>query len=116
MLAYGQRRDGVAESITEVGILGAAAVTGPKIGMNSELRKVRQPPECFVGSVRLAGGQSAKSIEVYRSRSLRRQVRIQENFMAQFVLGVVRNVLVHVLVKLLYVFGVVGFPPVTCEG
>ena len=80
MLANGKRRDGVAEGITEVGILGAAAISCPPIGVHGELREIGQPAEVLFAPAAWLRGQSAKGIEVHRSRALRGQIRVQENF------------------------------------
>ena len=56
-------------------------------------------PKALVGSGGLAGRQGAECIEIDGIGALCREVGIQENFVAQFVFGVVGDVLVHVSIE-----------------
>src|SRR5271165_5261710 len=68
--------------------------------VHRELRQVGDPSE-LVGPGRLAAGQSAKTVKADGICSLGSQVRVDEDFVAQFVFGVVVNVLWHVAIELL---------------
>ena len=55
MLVHGEGRDRIRKAgVTQVGILGAAAVAGPPGGVNGELGQVGQPVEALVRPGRLA--------------------------------------------------------------
>jgi hypothetical protein len=69
MLPPGQGGNGLSKGVTEIGILGAAAITSPPGGVDSELHEVGKAPK-LVGAGRLAASQSAKAIEIDRVRAL----------------------------------------------
>ena len=89
----------------------AAAIARPPIGVDGELRQIGEAAERLVRSCRLAGGQRAEGIEADGVGAFGGEVGVQENFVAQFVFGVVGDVLIHVAVELLHVVGVVGVSP-----
>src|SRR2546428_4028775 len=97
MLPHTQTRDCLLERRAEIGV-GRAAVPNPPTGVNAELGKIGEPSD-LPGAVRGAARQSTKVIEVDCRRALRSQVRVQEGGMANLIIGVVVDVLVHVAVK-----------------
>jgi hypothetical protein len=76
-----------------------------------EFGQVGDAAESLVRSRDLAGRQSPERVEVDRVGALGGEVSIQKHFMAQFIFGVIRDVLVHVAVQLLHAVGVVGVAP-----
>src|SRR6516225_3467422 len=54
VLTDSERGNCIAEFITEIGISFAAAIAGPEIGVNRELRQIREPSKGLVGTGRLA--------------------------------------------------------------
>ena len=60
----GERGNGMAELVAEVGIAGPAAVARPPIGVDGELGQVGEATEGLVRSCGLAGRQGAERVEV----------------------------------------------------
>src|ERR1700756_463800 len=108
VLAHGKRWNGVAEFVAEIGVASAAAVSGPEIGVNAELCEIGEASESLVRSCGLARGESTEGIKIDRVRAFGSEVGVQKNFVAQFVFGVIGDVLVHVSVKLKDSIGVSG--------
>src|ERR1700757_4598924 len=108
VLPHGKRGNGVAEFIPEIGVASAAAVSGPEIGVNAELCEIGEASESLVRSCGLARGESTEGIKIDRVRPFGSEVGVQKNFVAQFVFGVIGDVLVHVSVKLKDSIGVSG--------
>ena len=98
VLSHGQCGNGLRSRIAEVGVLGAAAIARPPTGVDGELHQVGETSE-LIGSSGLAAGQGAEAIEVDGVGTLRFQVRVDEDFVAQLVFGVVMNVLRHIAVQ-----------------
>ena len=69
-----------------------AAVPRPKAGVHGELRQVGEP-QFLAGPLRCAAGDRGKATEVHRLRPLRFQIRFQKSHVADFVVGVVGDVL-----------------------
>jgi hypothetical protein len=98
VLAGGEVGDGVWENVAEVGVLRVAAVARPEAGVDGQLHQVGQPPD-LLGSGCLAAGQGAELVQVDRLRAVRLQVSVDESEVADLVVGVVVDVLIHVLVQ-----------------
>ena len=77
------------------------AVARPPTGIDGKLRQVSEPmsDQVWIDSGRGAAHQSAKRIEICRSRSLGDQVRVEELVMSDLIIGVVMDVLIHVFVQ-----------------
>ena len=97
MLPFIQTRNCLIEGCAEIGV-GRAAVPDPPTGVHRKAGEVCEPSD-LSGPVRGAARQSTKVIEVDCRRALRSQVRVKEGGMANLIVGVVVNVLVHVAVK-----------------
>src|SRR5262249_60805111 len=81
--------------------MAVVAVARPPTGINRELGQVGEP---FYdqGGVDSGGGaahQGAKRIEICRSRSVGRQIRIQELVMSDLIVSIVVDVLRHIRVQ-----------------
>ena len=96
-LPRGEAGDGLREGVAEVGVLRVAAVARPVARVDGELHQVGEPSDpCCAG--RLAAGEGAERVEVDRLLTARPQVGVDEVGVALLVVGVVVDVLVHVLV------------------
>jgi hypothetical protein len=98
MLTDGEARDGLREGVAEVGVLRVAAIARPEAGVDGELHQVGEPSD-LLGAGRLAAGQRAELVQIDCLRAVRAQVSVQEGEVAELVVGVVVDVLVHVLVQ-----------------
>ena len=92
-----EARHRLREGVAEVGVLRVAAVARPVARVDGELHQVGEPSDLRCAS-RLAAGEGAERVEVDRLGSARLQVRVDEVGVALLVVGVVVDVLVHVLV------------------
>ena len=99
MLADGERRNGLRRSVAEVGVEPVAAVARPEAGVDAQLHQVGQPADVLLSAVRLAARQRPELVEVDRLLAVRLQVGVDEGDVAELVVGVVVDVLVHVLVQ-----------------
>src|SRR5215469_2831793 len=99
VLSLGEGWDRRRKGVTEVWILGAAAIARPPGGIHRKLHQVGEAPEGLVRTRGLAAGQSAERVQVYGVRALGREIRIDENLMGQLVFGVVVDVLRHIGVE-----------------
>jgi len=93
----------------EIGVVGAAAIPGPKTRIHGELHEIREP-RLPARPVRRTALQSAELIQVDWVRPLRRQVGVYEGEMSELIVSIVMNVLVHVLIKYLKRLGVRRIP------
>src|SRR4051812_5242304 len=89
--------DGLRESVAEVGVLRVAPVAAPVARVDGELRQVGEPSDLCCAR-RLAAGEGAEGVQVDRLLTARLQVGVDEVGVALLVVGVVVDVLVHVLV------------------
>ena len=92
-----EARDRLREGVAEVGVLRVAAVARPVARVDGELHQVGEPSDLRCAG-RLAAGEGAERVQVDRLRTARLQVRVDEVGVALLVVGVVVDVLVHVLV------------------
>ena len=80
------------------GFLGAAVARVPT-EVNIELQQVGQPSD-ILGASRLTAGQGSERIEIDRLFALRnRSTGVQESRVAQFIVGVIRDVLGHIAIE-----------------
>ena len=98
VLAGGEVWDGLRERVAEVGVLRVAAVARPEAGVDGELHQVGEPTD-LLRAGRLAARQGAELVQVDRVRAVRLQVGVDEGGVADLVVGVVVDVLGHVLVQ-----------------
>ena len=98
MLTDGEVRDGLRKGVAEVGVLRIAAVARPEAGVDGQLHQVGEPSD-LLRAGRLAARQGAELVQVDRFRAVRLQVGVDEREVADLVVGVVVDVLVHVLVQ-----------------
>src|SRR5947207_14677256 len=77
------------------------AITGPPAGVDGKLRQVGESSsdQVRIDSRRGTAHQSAKWIEIYGSRSLGDQVRVEELVMSNLIIGVVMDVVLHVILN-----------------
>src|SRR5262249_32659951 len=76
----------------------SAAVSEPPTRVHAELHQVRKTTNLFRAR-RAAAWQSAEAVETHGRRALRCQIRVKKLFVADLVVGVVGNVLRHILVE-----------------
>src|SRR6266702_4945591 len=105
-----QPRDGLREGVTEIGILGAAAVAGPPTGVHGELHEVGQPSLVLLCACGLTAPQRAKPLQVDGIGTLGDQVGVEEREVADLILGIVVDILVHVPIEHFQGSGVGGTP------
>ena len=98
MLPNRQSRDGLRERVAEVGVQRVAAVARPEAGVDGQLHQVCEPPD-LLGPGGLTARQSAKLIQIDGLGPFRSQIGVKEREMADLIVGVVVDVLVHVLVQ-----------------
>ena len=110
MLADGERRDGLRQLVAEVGVEPVAAVARPEAGVDAQLHQVGQPADVLLSAVRLAARQLPEPVEVNRLLAVRLQVGVDEGDVAELVVGVVVDVLVHVPIQHLHGGGIGGVP------
>jgi hypothetical protein len=101
--------DGLRQGVAEVGVLRVAAVARPEARVDGQLHQVGQTPDLLRAGGR-AAGQGAEPVQVDRFRAVRFQVGVDEGGVRDLVVGVVVDVLVHVLVQHLDRLGVVRIP------
>src|SRR6266516_6075353 len=85
----------------KIWVMAVVAITGPPAGVDGKLRQVREPvsDQGRINSRRGAAHQSAKRIEICRSRSLGLQVRVEEGMVSDFIIGVIVDVYGHVFIE-----------------
>ena len=90
--------------------MAVVAIAGPPAGIDGKLRQVSEPMSDYVriDSRRGAAHQSAKRVEICRSRSLGDQVRVEELVMSDLIIGVVMDVVFHFILNNLQGVGI-GF-------
>src|SRR4029077_8606496 len=93
-----QTRDCLGKGVTEIRILGAAAVPSPPTGIHGELHEVCETSDLLC-PCRFTARQSAKLIQVDWIGALRNQVRVNESEVAHLILGIVVDVLVHASIE-----------------
>src|SRR5690348_4938039 len=93
-----QTRDGLREGVTEIGILGAAAVACPPTGIHGELHEVGEPSD-VLGAGRFTAWQRTKLIQIDWICALRSQVGIEEVHVTELILGIVVDILGHVPIE-----------------
>src|SRR6266511_1350690 len=81
--------------------MAVVAVARPPAGVDGKLRQVSEPmsDQVWIDSCRTAAHQSAKRVEVCRSRSLGDQVRVEELVMSNLIIGVVMDVVLHFILN-----------------
>jgi len=77
------------------------AITGPPAGVDGKLRQVGESSsdQVRIDSRRGTAHQSAKWIEIYGSRSLGDQVRVEELVMSNLIIGVVMDLVLHFILN-----------------
>src|SRR6266700_3565768 len=90
--------NGLSERVTKIGVLGAAAVAGPITGVHGELHEVGEPSD-LLGACGFTARQRAKLVQVDGIGALRNQICVDECEVADFILGIVVDILVHVPVE-----------------
>ena len=90
--------DGLREGVAEVGVQRVAAVARPEAGVDGQLHQVGEPSD-LLGAGRLTARQSTKLIQIDGLGPFRSQIGVNEREMADLIVGVVVDVLVHVLVQ-----------------
>ena len=85
----------------KIRVVAVVAVAGPPAGVDGKLRQVSEPmsDQVWIDSCRSAAHQSAKRVEVRRSRSLGDQVRVEELVMSNLIIGVVMDVVLHFILN-----------------
>src|SRR5262245_2636590 len=85
----------------KIRVMTVVPVPRPPTGINRQLGQVGKPAPNQVGvdSGGCAAHQSAKRIEVCRSRALGDQIRVEEGVVSNFIVGVIVDVLIHVFVQ-----------------
>jgi hypothetical protein len=94
------------ESWAKIRVMGAAAIPRPPTGVDGELHEIGEPFFCFVGPCRLTALQRAKLIEVNLLCALRLQIGVDEGLVADLILGIVVDILIHVPIEILQRLGV----------
>src|SRR5579864_7773789 len=82
---------------SQVRILRAAMPCVP-VEIDIELQQVCQPANSF-GTSRLTAGQGTEYVQVHGRLALRDQISIQERRMAQFIVGIVGDILRHIAIQ-----------------
>src|SRR5262249_38745787 len=82
----------------KIRVMAVVAVARPPAGINRELGQVGEPVpnQCGVNSGGSAAHQGAKRIEICRSRSVGRQIRIQKLVMSDLIVSIIVDVLSNV--------------------
>ena len=104
-----QTRDGWGERVTEIGVLGAAAVLRPVTGVHGQLHEVGEPFD-FLGACCFTARQGAKLIQIGGRGALGHQVGVDEREVGELILGIVVDILVHVPIEHFQGSGVGGTP------
>src|SRR5436190_15273978 len=103
MLVHSQSRYGLREDVVwiKIRIMAVVAITGPPAGVDGKLRQVGEPvsDQVCIDSGGSAAHQSAKRVEVRRSRSLRDQIGVQEGVVSNLIIGVVMDVGSHFILN-----------------
>ncbi|HYL43133.1 MAG TPA: hypothetical protein VEU97_07100 [Ktedonobacteraceae bacterium] len=108
-LPFTQTRDSLSERITEIGVLRATAVAGPPAGVHRELHEVGEPSD-LPGACRFTARQRAKLIQIDGIRALGDQIGVDEREVAELILGIVVDILVHIPIQLFKGSGVGSAP------
>src|SRR5438876_11820898 len=97
--------------------MAVVAVARPPTGVDGKLRQVREPMsnQVWIDSRRSAAHQSAKLIEIGRNSSLGDEVSVEKGVVSDFIIGVVVDVLIHVLVQYRERLGVVWIASATWD-
>src|SRR6266487_413488 len=109
-LPFQQTRNCRWEGVPKIGVLRAAAVARPETGVHSELHEVGESSLVLLGTCRLTAGQRAKPIQIDWLRALGSQVRVDEREVSELILGIVVDILRHVLIQVFQGLGVGGIP------
>src|SRR6266540_1538499 len=85
----------------KIRVMAVVAVAGPPAGVDGKLRQVGESvsDQVRINSRRGAAHQSAKRIEICRSRSLGLQVGVEELVMSNLIIGVVMDVVSHFILN-----------------
>ena len=89
----------LAKRVTEIGILGTAAVASPPTRVDVEVHKIRESPG-LRNARNLAGRQNRKRSEVDGICPFRSEVFVNELFVRGLIIRVVRDVLRRIVIKL----------------
>src|ERR1041385_5700717 len=81
--------------------MAVVAIASPPTGVDGKLRQVSEPmsDQVRIDSCGSAAHQSAKRVEVCRSRSLGLQVPVEELVMSNLIVGVVMDVVLHFILN-----------------
>ena len=104
-----QTRDGLRECVSEIGVLVIAAVARPPTRVHGKLHEIGEPSD-LLGAGRLTARQSAKLVQIDGLGPFRSQIGIEELKVGDLIVGVVMDVLVHVLIQHLNGRGVGRIP------
>ena len=109
MLPNRQSWDGLREGVAEVGVQRVAAVACPEAGVDGQLHQVRESSD-LLGTGRLTARQSTKLIQIDGFGPFRSQIGVNEREMADLIVGVIMDILVHVLIQHLHGRGIGWIP------
>ena len=96
---FQQTRNGWRKGVTEVRVLGAAAVLRPITGVHCELHEIGESSD-ILSTSRFTTRQGAKLIQIDWICALGNQVRIDEGEVSKFIFGIIVNILGHVPIQL----------------
>ena len=98
MLPNRQSWNGLREGVAEVGVQGVAAVARPEAGVHGQLHQVGETSD-VLSTGRLTARQSTKLIQINGLGPFRSQIGVKEREMADLIVGVIMDILVHVLIQ-----------------
>src|SRR5258705_3179499 len=110
MLPNRQSWDGLREGVAEVGVQRVAAVARPEAGVDCQLRQVGEPSDLLMSTGRLTARQRTKFIQIDGVGPFRSEEGVNERGVADLIIGVIMDILVHVLIQLLDRRGVGRIP------
>src|SRR5450755_4659715 len=97
-LSFQQAWDGGRERVTELWVLGAAAVPRPITGVYGEFHEVGESSD-VLSTCRFTALQRAKLLQVDGISAFWNQVRVNEGEVAHLILGIVVDILRHVPIQ-----------------
>jgi hypothetical protein len=94
-----QPRNGLRECIAEVRVSRAAAIPCPPAGVHRELHEVGKTSTVLLGAIRLAAWERAKLLQINRVGAPGNQVRINKREVAELIVSIVVNILIHIPIE-----------------
>src|SRR5882724_1821556 len=98
MLPNRQSWDGLREGVAEVGVQRVAAIARPEAGVDGQLHQVREPSD-VLSTGRLTARQSTKLIQIDGLGPFRSQIGVKERGVGDLIIGVIMDILIHVLIE-----------------